>query len=101
LQRADRRRHHRDAQVLAEYPGCQVDLDGVAQHARPEGDTVQRLAVAPHGRLALGAADEVVPEILVEVDPRRLDDLVQGLKTLFDATRHEYPRPSPIMSLGL
>jgi hypothetical protein len=38
---------------------------------------------------------------MVEADPRGLDDLVQGLKTLFDATRHDYSRPSSIKGGGL
>src|SRR6202030_708886 len=57
-----------------------VGLAHVAQHPRPEGDRVEPHAVAPQRRLALGAADDVVPGVLVEVLPRLADDLVQVLE---------------------
>ena len=77
LERADRREHHRQAQLAAELADRGVDLADVAQHARPERDRVERHAVAPQRGLALDAADDVVPVVLVEVLPRLGDDLVQ------------------------
>src|SRR6201993_4826678 len=49
----------------------------VAQHARTKRDRVERHAVAPQRRLALSAADDVVPGVLVEVLARLAHDLVQ------------------------
>jgi hypothetical protein len=57
-----------------------VDLADIAQHARPECDLVERHAVAPQGGLGLGAADDVVPGILVEVGPRLGHQFVEILE---------------------
>ena len=70
FERADRRQHDRQAQLAAEQLDRRIDLGDVAQHPRPERDLVQRHAVAPHGGLGLGGADDVVPGVLVEIGPR-------------------------------
>src|SRR6202011_1674277 len=49
-------------------------------HARAEGNGVERHAVAPQRGLALGAADDVIPCVLVEVLARRAHDLLQILE---------------------
>src|ERR1700744_3461592 len=49
-------------------------------HTRAERDLVERHAVAAHGGLGLGSADDVVPGILVEVGARLADELVQVLE---------------------
>jgi len=54
-----------------------VDLVDVDQDAGAEGDAVEREAVAAQGGLGLGAADQIVPDILVELEAGRLDQLVQ------------------------
>src|SRR5258706_13066634 len=59
-----------------------IDAADISQHSRPKGDRIERLAVAPHRGLGLGAADEVAPRPGREVAPRRRDDLVQGEKLL-------------------
>ena len=82
LERADRRHHHRQTQFAAEQLDRGVDLGDVAQHPRPECDLVQRHAVAAHGGLGLGGADDVVPGILVEVGARLADEFVQVLEFL-------------------
>ena len=56
-----------------------VHLGDVAQHARPQRDRIQRRAVAPQRRLALGGADQVAPDVAVELRPRRRDEFVQAL----------------------
>src|ERR1700744_4719207 len=49
-------------------------------HTRAERDLVERHAVAAHGGLGLGGADDVVPGVLVEVGARLADELVQVLE---------------------
>ena len=80
FQRADRAKHDRQPQLLAEHFGRGIDLADVAQHARPERDRVERHAVAPQRRLGLGAADDVVPIVLVEIGAGFGDELVQVVK---------------------
>ena len=80
LERADRRQHHRQAQFAAEYFDCRVDLGDVAQHARPECNFVERHAVAAHGGLGLGGADDVVPGVLVEVGAGFAHEFMQVLE---------------------
>ena len=82
FERADRRDHHRQPHPAAELFDGSVDLGDVAQHARPERDLVERHAVAAHGGLGLGGADDVVPGILVEVGARPADQFVQVLELL-------------------
>ena len=54
-----------------------IDLADVAQHPRPERESVERHAVAPQRCFGFGAADDVVPIVLVQVLPRLGDDLMQ------------------------
>ena len=82
FERADRRDHHRQPHLAAELLDGAIDLCDVAQHARPECDLVERHAVAAHGGLGLGGADDVVPGILVEVGAGLDDQLVQVLELL-------------------
>ena len=70
-------KHDRQPQLAAELADRGIDLADVAQHPRPERDGVERHAVAPQRGLGFGAADDVVPVVLVEVLPRLGDDLVQ------------------------
>ena len=79
FQRADRRQHHRQPQLHAEEGRRRVHLGDVAQHARPQRDRIQRRAVAPQRRLALGGADQIAPDVAVELRPRRRDEFVQAL----------------------
>ena len=88
LQRADRRQHDRQAQFAAEHLDRRVDLGDVAQHARPERNLVERHAVAAHGRLGLGGADDIVPGVLIEVRARLAHELVKVLELL--AARAEF-----------
>ena len=82
FQRADRRQHHGQSQLAAEAFDRRVDLGDIAQHARAERDLVQRHAVAAHGGLGLGGADDIVPGVLVEVGARLAHELVQVLERL-------------------
>ena len=41
---------------------------------------IERVAVAAHRGLGLGAADQVVPDVVGELVPRRLHEFVQGLE---------------------
>src|SRR5207248_11305624 len=81
LQRADRRAQDGQAQFPAEQRTGAIDVRDVAQHPRPETERVERQAVACQRRLALRAADQIVPIIAVEVLPRDLDELMQVLET--------------------
>ena len=74
--------HDRQPHLAAELLDRRIDLGDVAQHPRPERDLVQRHAVAAHGGLGLGGADDVVPGILVEVGARLADEFVQVLEFL-------------------
>ena len=77
LERADRGEHDRKAELAVELGHGGVDLAHVAQHPRPERDGIERHAVPAQRSLGLGAADDVVPVVLVQVLPRLGDDLVQ------------------------
>ena len=79
FQRTDRRQHHRQAQLHAEECRGRVHLGDVAQHARTQRDRIERRAVAPQCRLALGGADQIAPDVAVELRPRRRDEFVQAL----------------------
>ncbi len=78
LERADRRKHHREPKRASELAHRGIDLADVAQHPRPERDRVERHAVAPQRGLGFGAPDDVVPIVLIEVLPRLGDDLMQS-----------------------
>ncbi len=80
FERADRRDHHRQAQLAAEQLDRGVDMADVAQHARPERDLVERHAVAAQVVSVSARADDVVPGILVEVGARLAHELVQVLE---------------------
>ena len=80
FQRADRRQHDRQPQPAAELLDRGIHLAHIAQNARPERNRVERHAVALERGLALGAADDVVPVVLVEVLARPRDDLMQVLE---------------------
>src|SRR5439155_733839 len=60
--------------------GRAVDLGDVAQHARPEGDRVESLPIAPQGGLGLGAAREVIPRSRRQRELRGAHDLVKRLE---------------------
>ena len=97
FERADRRHHDRQAQFAAEHLDRGVDPGDIAQHARPERDLVERHAVAAHGGLGLGGADDIVPGILVEVGARLAHEFMQVLELLaagaeFDGRRRDAGR---------
>ena len=77
FERADGSEHDRQAQLAPELGDGGIDLADVAQHPRPEGDGVERHAVAPQRGLRFGAPDDIVPIVLVQVLPRLGDDLMQ------------------------
>ena len=75
-------------------PNCSTEastLRHVAQHARPEGDLVERHAVAAHRGLGLGGADDVVPGILVEIGARLADEFVQVLECFVAGAEFDVP----------
>ncbi len=80
FQRADRAEHDRQPQLVAEHFDRSIDLADVAQHARPERDRVERHAVAPQRRLGLGAADDIIPIVLIEIGAGFGDEFVQIVK---------------------
>ena len=82
LERADRRDHYRQPQFAAKQLGGRIDLRDVAQHARAERDLVERHAVAAHGRLGLGSADDIVPGVLIEPGAGFLHEFVEILEFL-------------------
>ena len=92
LDRADGREHHRDAHGPPEQRGGRVDLRHVPEHARAEGDRVERLAVPPERGLGLGPADEVVPGAGRQVVARRADDLVERLELERRVRGHSGPK---------
>src|SRR5205085_3982278 len=82
LQRADRCAQHRNAQATPEQAAAAIDLRDVAQYPRAKADRIEREAVARQRRLALRAADQVIPIVAVEVLPRDFDEFVQVLEAL-------------------
>ena len=98
LERADRRQHDRQSQLAAEHLDGSIDLGDIAQHARTECDLVERHAVAAHGGLGLGGADDIVPGVLVEPGARLADEFVEVLEFFaagaeFDVHRRPDGRP--------
>ena len=71
-------------ELAAEERRAGVGAVDVAQNARPERERVEREAIAPHRGLGLGAADQVVPDIAVELGARHGDELVQIVELLAD-----------------
>ena len=88
FQRADRRAQHRDAQLFAEQCAAAVDVRYIAQYPRPEADRIERQPIARQGRFGLGAADQIVPVIAVEIGSRLRDELVQVLKAVLERLGH-------------
>ncbi len=84
FQRAYRTEHDRQPQLFAEDFGGGIDLADVAQHPRPERHRIERHAVSPQCRFGLGAADNVIPFVLIEIGAGLGDDLVQILKLVRD-----------------
>ena len=82
LEAADRGEGDGQADGVAEEACGRVDSLDVDQHAGAEADAVEGEAVAAHGGLGGGAADEVVPDVLVEVVARGGDDLVEELEAV-------------------
>ena len=56
----------------------------VAQDARPQRQRVDRQPVPANRGLGLGAADQVVPHVAVELGARRSDDFMQVLEAIAD-----------------
>ncbi len=82
LDAADRRQRHRHLQGAAEEFAAGVGVIDVAQDARAQREQVDRQPVAAHRGFGLGAADQVVPHVAVELGARRCDDLMQILKAI-------------------
>src|SRR3954464_3597462 len=55
-------------------------MGDISQHAGTEGDLVESHAVAAKRGLGLGAADDIIPRILVELGAGFADELVQVLE---------------------
>src|SRR3569833_1066028 len=55
-------------------------MGDIAQHARTERDLVEGHAVAAKRGLRLGAADDIIPRVLVELGSGFADELVQVLE---------------------
>ena len=82
LHRADRCQDDRQLELLAQQRRAGIDMLDIAQHARPEGETVERPAILIEGRLRFRAAHQVIP------GPRRKPALGHGqqLKQRIDLT---------------
>jgi hypothetical protein len=50
------------------------------------------MAVALDGGFGVGAANQIIPRLIVEIFPRRLDDLMQGFKVVDSEILPEYLR---------
>jgi hypothetical protein len=88
LQRADRRTQHGDAHLFAEQRAAAIDVRDIAQYPRPKPYRIERQAVARQGRLGLGAADQIVPIVAIEIGARLRDKLVQVQETAFERLGH-------------
>ena len=87
LQRADRRQQRRDSQLSTQKRrGC-VHARHVHQHARTERHAVESQPVAPHRRLRLRRARQVVPRALLQILARALHYLFVAQKL----DRHQRP----------
>ncbi len=84
LDAADRRQRHRHGDLAAEEFRAGVGAVDVAQNARAKRQRVEREAVASHGGLGLGAADQVVPDVAVEFGARHRHELVQIVELFAD-----------------
>ena len=62
---------------MAEEICAGIDMAHIGQHPRPQRHLIQRGPVARQRRLAFGAADQVVPGVVVELLAGFLDELVQ------------------------
>ena len=80
FQRTNRAEHDGQPQFAAEHFDRRVDLADVAQHPRAKRNCIERHAIAPQRRFRLGAADDIVPIVLIEIGARFADDFMQGVK---------------------
>ncbi len=78
LQAADRRQEDRQAEGPAHEAATHADRRDIAADARPEGQTVERQAVAKVGGFRLRRARQIVPGGVGQVDPRPLGQFLQG-----------------------
>ena len=79
--RSGRREREREGDGFAKDCRARVDRVNAAQHARAEGDPLERGAVARHAGLVLGAALGVLPDPARQPPPRALaqvGDVVAG-----------------------
>ena len=63
---------------MAEKGRAGVDLGDIDEHPGAKGQTVESVTVSPHGRFRLGAAGQVVPDVLRQIAPRGDDDFLVG-----------------------
>src|ERR1019366_3456944 len=96
LQRADRAECHRKADLAAVKAVAAVDAGDIHEHARAEGDAVECQAVAPQRGFGFGAADQIIPDELVQLQARRLDQLVQVQEFVLGVVLHcSFPVAGP------
>ena len=57
-----------------------INCADIAQDPRAQSDRIERHPVAAQGGFSLGATNDVVPVIVVQLLPRFSNDLVQGHK---------------------
>ena len=67
LDAADRRQRHRHRELALEEVGAGVGVVDVAQDARAERQRVDGQAVSAHRGLGLRAADQIVPDVAIEL----------------------------------
>ena len=76
LQGSDRRQQHRKVQFVPEKCSRGVDLPHVVQDTGSKRDLVEGGPIPLYGRLAFGAAAQIVPDIAVQIAAGEFDDLV-------------------------
>lgn len=70
-----------------------VDFGDVAQDPGTQAEAVDRQAVALHGRLAFGGADQIVPDVPAGPRARRLHHFMQVEERLGTRARHRFISP--------
>jgi hypothetical protein len=80
LQRADRCEHHGNSELRSKKCRRRIDIRNIDEHPRSKGEAVQSGSIAAHRGFGLGAAGEIVPDVLRKILARGHDDFLVGYK---------------------
>ena len=63
FERADRRQNDRQTELSAQEFDRTIDLRDIVQDAWAQAPGIQRVAIAPQGRLGFRSTDQIIPKV--------------------------------------